>query len=224
MPKSEDPEFDIQKYKPTKLEYLNPNTFKFDDSLHPFDIPKGEKYEELKDSIKRLGVLQIVFLRHDWTIIDGRTRSAICQELDYYVPAIRFQKELPPGKEQEIIYHLIFTGRNVSAGDRDAAIEKRLGEMLMKATIKSVHQLTGIHESTLKKLRVKIQNRKRFENIGVSEQKLKEGLRYYIKWDKYRQQENEAKSERQKLETKLEEIAPMSWWRKKGWEDKKGSG
>ncbi len=24
--------------------------------------------------------------------------------------------------------------------------------------------------------------------------------------------------------TKLEEIAPMSWWRKKGWEDKKGFG
>ncbi|TGK12810.1 chromosome partitioning protein ParB [Leptospira stimsonii] len=218
MPKESDPEFDIQKYKPTPLKYLNPNTFKFDDTLHPVAISQGEKYEELKDSIRRLGVLQIVFLRHDWTIIDGRTRSAICQELDFLVPTIRFQKELPPGKEREIIFHLLFTGRNISAGERDTAIEKALGDLLMKATIKSVHQLTGVHESTLKKLRVKIQNRKRFERIGISREKLKEGLKYYVKWDKYRIQENEAKAERQKLETILEEIAPMSWWKKKEWE------
>ncbi|EMO56016.1 ParB-like protein [Leptospira santarosai str. CBC1416] len=220
MPKSDNPEFDSKKYKPTKLDYLNPGSFKFEDDLHPFDTPEGEKYEELKDSIKRLGVLQTVILRHDWTIIDGRTRSLICDELGYAVPAIRFQKPLPPGKEQEIIYHLLFTGRNVTAGERDAAIEKRLGEMLMKATIKSVHQLTGIHESYLKKLRVKIQNRKRFENVGVSPEKLREGMKYYVRWDRYRHQENEAKSERQKLETKLEEIAPLSWWKKKGWEKK----
>ncbi|EMO12473.1 ParB-like protein [Leptospira santarosai str. CBC523] len=211
---------DIQKFKPTKLYYENAEKLKIAED-QPFALLQGEEYEELRESIKRNGILHPVYCRRDYSLLSGSNRVAIAQELGILVPAIRFQAEMDPDIEQEIIYHLNTVGRQVSPADRKRLVFTRFKDQIGKmGALKTIHQLTGIHISTLKQYSVEFQNKKKFANIGIDEESRKAGIRLYLKWDKYRIAENEAKKERQKIERKLEEIAPLSYWTKEEWKKK----
>ncbi|WP_232400109.1 hypothetical protein [Leptospira interrogans] len=137
------------------------------------------------------------------------------------MPTIRFQVDMDPDIEQELVYHLNTVGRQVSPADRKRLVFTRFKNQIGKSGgLKAIHQLTGIHISTLKQYSVEFQNKKKFENIGISEEDRKAGIRLYLKWDKFRIAENEAKRERQKLERQLSELAPLSYWTKEGWKKK----
>lgn len=211
---------DIQKFKPTKLYYENPEKLLIIED-QPFALLQGEQYEELRDSIKRNGILHPVYCRQDYTVLSGSNRVAIAQELGILVPIIRFQTDMDPDIEQELVYHLNTVGRQVSPADRKRLVFTRFKNQIGKSGgLKAIHQLTGIHISTLKQYSVEFQNKKKFENIGISEEDRKAGIRLYLKWDKFRIAENEAKRERQKLERQLSELAPLSYWTKEGWKKK----
>ncbi|WP_078123996.1 ParB N-terminal domain-containing protein [Leptospira alexanderi] len=211
---------DIKKYKPTKLYYENADRFVINEN-QPFALLQGEQYEELRDSIKRNGILHPVYCRNDFSVLSGSNRIAIAQELGILVPTIRFQADMDIDVEQEIVYHLNTVGRQISPADRKKLVFTRFKDQIGKmGALKTIHQLTGIHLSTLKQYSVEFQNKKKFSNVGINEEDRKAGIRLYIKWDKYRQAENEAKRERQKIERKLEELAPMSYWIREEWKKK----
>ncbi|AJR16678.1 ParB N-terminal domain-containing protein [Leptospira interrogans] len=211
---------DIQKFKPTKLYYENPEKLIIVED-QPFALLQGEQYEELRESIKRNGILHPVYCRQDYTVLSGSNRVVIAQELGILVPTIRFQVDMDPDIEQELVYHLNTVGRQVSPADRKRLVFTRFKNQIGKSGgLKAIHQLTGIHISTLKQYSVEFQNKKKFENIGISEEDRKAGIRLYLKWDKFRIAENEAKRERQKLERQLSELAPLSYWTKEGWKKK----
>ncbi|EMO53939.1 ParB N-terminal domain-containing protein [Leptospira noguchii] len=211
---------DIQKFKPTKLYYENPEKLIIIED-QPFALLQGEQYEELRESIKRNGILHPVYCRQDYSVLSGANRVVIAQELGILVPVIRFQADMDPDIEQELVYHLNTVGRQVSPADRKRLVFARFKDQIGKSGgLKAIHQLTGIHISTLKQYSVDFQNKKKFVNIGISENDRRAGIRLYLKWDKLRIAENAAKKERQKLERQLAELAPLSYWREGKWKKK----
>ncbi|EMN93022.1 MULTISPECIES: ParB N-terminal domain-containing protein [Leptospira] len=204
----------LLKFNPTKLTLEDPNKLILDDSEDtPFKTLEGEAYEELKNSIKRNGILHPVYCQKDYRIISGNNRVLIARELGILVPVIRFRLAIDKDAYQEILYHTNIPGRQVTPADRRKIVfSKFKNELGKRGALKTIQCLTGIGMSTLKQYSVDFQNQKEFENFGLDKQKRNKGLKLFEQYQEFKKQENEIRAERAKIERKLTAIAPLKYW------------
>jgi ParB-like chromosome segregation protein Spo0J len=125
--------------------------------LFPPLIP--EQFQELKEDIKKRGVIQRILVQDD-VLLDGRNRLAACRELGIEPPIEQYEGDDPVG---EILARNIFR-RHLTDDQRVAALAKLLGPGLeagadarMKAgtvTVKSTEGIGRADEVLAKKAKV----------------------------------------------------------------------
>lgn len=130
-----------------------------------------EEYEQLKESIRKNGVLVPIIMDKDGAVIDGHNRYDIAQELK----AEGMEMEIPvqisdltdENKKRQLAYELNLQRRHLSMRDKKKSVEKMLVEF-PEMSNRQAAKLAKIDDKTVGKIRKELEDDGKIEEVDVS--------------------------------------------------------